>query len=71
MTTERGFTEEERNEIIARLQAVENTVHNVESTLDGVAAFCERLAATLDAIGSNPLFAAMLPAEMMPEGATG
>ena len=64
MTTERGFTQEEREEIIARLQAVENTVHAVANTVDGIAAFCERLAATLDAIGSNPLFSAMLPPEV-------
>lgn len=62
--TERGFTEAERNEIIARLQATENTVNAIANTVDGIAAFCERLAMTLDAIGSNPLFSAMLPPEV-------
>ena len=63
---ERGFTEAERDEIISRLQALENTCQNIANTVDGVAAFCERLAMTLDALGSNPLFSAMLPAEMLP-----
>lgn len=62
--TERGFTEQERNEIIARLQAVENTVTATANTVDGIAAFCEHLATTLDAIGSNPLFSAMLPPDV-------
>src|SRR4051794_6601965 len=29
-------------------------------------AFCMRLAATLDALGGNPMFAAMLPADSLP-----
>jgi hypothetical protein len=68
---ERGFTEAERDEIISRIQALENTCHGIANTVDGIAAFCERLAATLDAIGGNPLFAAMLPPEMMAQAGDG
>lgn len=86
---ERGFTDQERTEIITRLQVVENVASGVSAQLalitqelfpeaevgEGeqprtvnmlkeVHFFCQRLGQVLDALGSNPMFAAMMPAEM-------
>jgi hypothetical protein len=87
-----GFTKEEREEIIFRLQAVENlctslsvalgdiqsalytTVEQDDGTVevidrvDGIYGFCQRLGVVLDALGSNPMFAAMLPPDAFEEG---
>lgn len=60
-SSERGFTESERNEIIARLQAVENRLAGMDNMLTALCEFHERFAKVLDAVGGNPMLAAMMP----------
>jgi len=86
-----GFTREEREEIITRLQVMENVCSAVSAQLSDLIAelfpqsapteaepyghrvnmvrevheFATKLAAMLDAMAANPMFAAMLPADMV------
>lgn len=58
------FTVEERNEIIGRLQAVENRLAGMDGMLTEIHAFNARLAQVLDALGSSPMLAAMMPPDV-------
>jgi len=86
-----GFTPEERNEIITRLQVVENIASGLSAQLTDliselfpqseptedepyghrvnmlmeVHGFAVKLSQMLDAMSANPMFAAMLPADMV------
>lgn len=58
------FTPSERNEIIGRMQAMENRLEAMDATLAEVHAFNMRLAQVLDGLGGNPMFAAMMPPDV-------
>jgi hypothetical protein len=58
------FTTSERNEIIARLTAVENTVTYISGCVDRIEEFTDKLSTVLDALGGNPMLAAMMPPDV-------
>ena len=55
------FTPAERDEIITRLASMENRLAAIGAQVEYVAQFAANMTRVLDAIGSNPMLAAMMP----------